>query len=121
MNVRRRAYSLLLAIVLIGAVGVTLGLMARQFVASTRTVRAVALDVRVSQLVAGGRAWIEANPEACSLLAVGEDVELPVQGLLPPKHQGSLTIARLEDARLEIHARVLFGRQAVSQRVTVSR
>ena len=65
MTLRRRGYTLLLAVVLIGAVGVTIGLMARHVVAQTRWVRRAVLDIQAAQMISDGQIWVATHPADC--------------------------------------------------------
>ncbi len=93
----RKGYTLILAIVLVGAIGVTLALMGRHFVMTTRSVSHAELEARAAQLLASGRAWVAAHREECESLAAGESLDLPVRDLAPGCSLTSLTITRHAD------------------------
>lgn len=96
---QRSGFSLLLTVVLIGAIGVTLGLLCRHFVGLTWSVNRIALDVRAGQLLADGCEWAAAHPEQCSSIrAGGEVIDLPVNDLMPPGITATLRIACAENA-----------------------
>jgi hypothetical protein len=89
---------LLMAVILIGAVGLTIGLLARHFVGMTRMVRCSVLDASAAQLVASGVAWAHSHEDRCASLSPGDSIYLPVDGLVPPRAEASLRISRSEDA-----------------------
>ena len=97
MKHKRRAFSVLLAVVLVGAVGLTLGLLARHFVGMARSVRFAELDVHASQLLADGREWASHHASQCAALAPGESIALPTDGLVPSGAEAELRITRSAD------------------------
>lgn len=116
----RHGYTLILAIVLIGAVGFTLVVMGRNFVMTTRSVRSAELEARTAQLLAGGRAWVVANPPACESLAAGDRIDLPVDSLIPEWCSATLTVARnAGDPALIVTAMAQTGIQCSVHRIRV--
>ncbi|MFQ5422762.1 MAG: hypothetical protein ACE5F9_02155 [Phycisphaerae bacterium] len=116
----RRAYTVVLAIVLIGLIGITLAVLARYFVSTTRSTRAADLEVRAAQLLAGGQEWITDHAEQCGALSLGAIIELPVDDLMPAGSQASLTITRTSDERvMTLTARVARGRQSATFRIKI--
>ncbi len=116
----RRAYTVVMAIVLIGLIGITLAVLARYFVGTTRSARATDLEVRAAQLLAGGQEWVAAHAERCGALPAGAAIELPVDNLVPAGSQASLTLARpAKDRVLTLTARVARGRQAATFRINI--
>ena len=103
-------FTLVLTIVLVGAVGLTIGLLSRHFVGLTLTVNRVVLDVRAGQLLAGGRDWMAAHPERCIALADGEIIELPVGDLGPPGSTASLRIVAVEVTGSDVAKEVEAGK-----------
>ncbi|MFQ5428898.1 MAG: hypothetical protein ACE5E1_01200 [Phycisphaerae bacterium] len=93
MTRRRRALFLLLAIVSIGAVGLTLALVGRYFIGATRDGRLAALDIRAAQLAASGVDWVATHPRPADAFKPGETRSLDVTALLPPGATGKLEIA----------------------------
>ena len=115
---RRRGYMLLLAIVLIGAIGLTLALIGRHFIGMTRATRFSDLDVRAAQLVASGQDWIEFHPDQCADLQGDQTISLDLADLLPPGAEGRLILSRNgSDDLLMIAASVRRGRQASTMKV----
>lgn len=80
---KRRSFSILLAVVLIGAVGLTIALLGRHFVGMTHSVRLAELDIHAAQLLASGRAWVSAHKSECAALSPGQSVSLPTEDLVP--------------------------------------
>ena len=113
MTLRRRGYTLLLAVVLIGAVGVTIGLMARHVVAQTRWVRRAVLDIHVAQMIADGQIWVAAHAADCRRLESGGRIALAVDSTSPPGGGASLEVER-SDSGIIVRARATAGRLSVT-------
>ena len=99
---RRHGFLLLLAVVLIGAVGVTLGLVSRHFVGLTVSARYMMLDARAAQLLADGQAWAAVHADRCSALAPGGLIELPITDLPSASLTATLQITRDEPAGADL-------------------
>ncbi len=119
MNQRRSAYTIVIAVVVIGAFGTTLALVGGHFVGMTRSARSATLDVRAAQLAASGQEWAAANAERLDALEEGEELVLNVGDLVPRGLIAALTI-RVDQAAqtLQIRARVRHGRQAAAMMIS---
>ena len=114
MNPKRRGYSLLLAIVLIGAVGVTIGLMGRHVVAQTRWVRRAVLDIHAAQMISDGQVWVATHPADCRRLESGGRITLAVDSTSPLGGGASLEVERSDSGIVIVRARVTAGRLSVT-------
>src|SRR5262245_11679396 len=74
---RTRGYTLVLAVVLTGALGITIGVLGSQFTGTIRETRSSALEICADQLVASGRAWLSLHEGAPR--DAGRAIELPVE------------------------------------------
>jgi hypothetical protein len=108
---RRRAYLLLLAVVLMGGVAMTLTLIARHTIVSVRTSIRHRFDIRAAQLVADAQAWIALHSDRVAALEPGEAIELDPADVLPPAMTGSLQIRRTGNAGLLVRAKIQSGEQ----------
>ncbi len=119
MNPKRRGYSLLLAIVLIGAVGVTIALMARHVVAQTRWVRHAVLDIHAAQMISDGQVWVAAHAADCRRLESGGRIALAMASPSPPGGEASLEVER-SDSGIIVRARVTVGRLSVTHQASAA-
>ncbi len=120
MNPKRRGYSLLLAIVLIGAVGVTIALMARHVVAQTRWVRHAVLDIHAAQMISDGQVWVATHPADCRRLESGGRITLVVDSTSPPGGGASLEVERSDSGTVIVRARVTAGRLSVTHQASAA-
>jgi hypothetical protein len=97
-GIRRGGFTLLLTVALIGAIGLTLGLLLQYFVGLTQSVKCITLDVLAAQLLADGQAWAATHREDCAALVPGKSIELPVDDLVPSALAATLRIAIDETA-----------------------
>jgi len=108
---RRKAFSLVLVVVLTGLIGITLAVVARSFRGSIVQGRLDELEIRASQMVASGQAWAYRHPEGVRAIRAEVPLELPVLGLLPEGMSGRLVIERASEEDARIVARVEDGRR----------
>lgn len=91
-------FTLLLTVALVGAVGLTIGLLGRHVALLNRMVTGVTLDVRAEQLLASGRDWAAAHSERLAALGDDQTLELSVDDLGPPGSTFKLGIIRAQSS-----------------------
>lgn len=95
-NPQRPAFCLILAVALIVAVGVTLGVLCSHFARLTWSVRSLELDAHAAQLLADGQAWADAHPQECAALPIGTAIDLLTADAEAPGRIASLRVAAEE-------------------------
>ncbi len=96
-NQQRPAFCLILAVTLIVAVGVTIGVLCSHFAGLTWSVRSIELDAHAVQLLADGQAWADAHPQECAALPTGTAIDLLTADAEAPGRIASLRVTA-EDA-----------------------
>lgn len=108
---RRRAFSLVLAVVLTGMIGMTLTVIVRTAHQAFVAGHMDELDIRCTQVLISAKAWAARNAGELRALAPDAVRDLDVTGLLPPECQGRLQFQVRADGRsVDIRARVARGR-----------
>jgi hypothetical protein len=111
----RKGYTLILAIVLVGAVGVTAGILAAQSRNTLRVIQSADLEIRAAGAIAAGQAWSQHHVETVRTSPPDWSIELPTTDLAPPGGTASLRIARMEGSKaIRITARMQRGNQTCS-------
>ncbi len=111
MRNRHRGATIILVIVVIGAVGLTIALLGRHFVGMKRSVQFSSSDVYAAQLLTSGQAWASLHKEKCDALAPGEAIHLSTKNLVPPGAKSTIEISRSPDTHhLTVTATVRLGR-----------
>lgn len=111
MRNRHRGATLILVIVVIGAVGLTIALLGRHFVGMKRSVIFSSSDVYAAQLLTSGQAWASLHKEKCDALAPGESIHLSTKGLIPSGAKATIKISRSQDThQLTVTSTVQLGK-----------